>query len=162
MYYCNVRHLDESELAGAISRSGDAKEALKGPFIYVIILLSSVLLFFRDNLTGVIAMSTMAAGDGLADIIGRRFGKNNKWPFSESKSIAGSTAFFVAASLCSLGLSAWLINTGAIHVDLGWSQIATRIIFISLASAGVELLDFVDDNWSVPITAAVLSSILLY
>ena len=119
-------------------------------------------LFFRDNLTGVIALSTMAAGDGLADIFGRRFGKNNKWSFSDgSKSIAGSAAFFVGASLCSLGLSAWLISTGAIHVDMGLSEIAMEIIFISLVSAGVELLDVVDDNWSVPITAAVLSSILV-
>ena len=44
---------------------------------------------------------------------------------------------------------------------MGLSEIAMEIIFISLVSAGVELLDVVDDNWSVPITAAVLSSILI-
>eukprot|EP01083_Nonionella_stella_P064012 166463_1 len=113
----------ENELAGAISRSGDANEALKGPLIYVIILFSAVSLFFRDSLTGVIALSTMAAGDGLADIFGRRFGKDNKWFFNQSKSIAGSTAFFAGASLCSIGLSAWLTSTGAVSVDMGFSEI---------------------------------------
>jgi len=154
---------DESELAGAISRSGDAAEALKGPFIYVVILFTSIMLFFCDNLTGVVALSTMAAGDGLADIFGRRFGKNNKWPFSESKSIAGSAAFVIAATLCSFGLSAWLIHTGTIATSMavGWDM-AQRIFFISFVSAAVELLPIGDDNWSVPIAAAVLSSILLY
>ncbi len=155
--------LDESELAGAISRSGDVAEALKGPFIYVIILFTSIMLFFCDNLTGVVALSTMAAGDGLADILGRRLGKNNKWPFSESKSVAGSAAFVAAATLCSFGLSAWLIYTGTITTGMtvGW-EMAQRIFFISLVSAAVELLPYGDDNWSVPIAAGTLSSVLLY
>eukprot|EP00559_Dactyliosolen_fragilissimus_P001653 CAMPEP_0184858690 /NCGR_PEP_ID=MMETSP0580-20130426/3777_1 /TAXON_ID=1118495 /ORGANISM="Dactyliosolen fragilissimus" /LENGTH=130 /DNA_ID=CAMNT_0027354983 /DNA_START=529 /DNA_END=918 /DNA_ORIENTATION=- len=70
---------DEGELAGAISRSGDSEEALGGPLIYTLVLLGSILVFWRDNLAGVMALSAMAIGDGLADIVGRRFGKSNKW-----------------------------------------------------------------------------------
>ena len=43
----------EGELANAISRSGDAKEALGGPFIYVIILLFSTFFFWTDTPIGI-------------------------------------------------------------------------------------------------------------
>ena len=151
-----------NELANAISRSGEKEETLGGPFIYVVILFSAVMLCFQDNLSGVIALSTMAAGDGMADIIGRRFGKNNKWFFSESKSIAGSLAFIVASTLCSIGLASWLMYTNAIVVALPMTALISRIIFISVVSALVELLPVGDDNWSVPIAAGALSSILIY
>ena len=34
-------------------------------------------------------------GDGLADIVGRRFGSSNRYPFSMGKSFAGSLGMFV-------------------------------------------------------------------
>ena len=58
--------VDESELASAVSRSGDKEEALGGPFVYVIIMFLSTLLFWFDNLSGVIAMTVMAVGDGVS------------------------------------------------------------------------------------------------
>jgi len=152
---------DGNELAGAISRSGNSKEALGGPFIYTLILFSSIMLFFTDNLTGVIALSSMAAGDGMADIVGRRFGKNNKWPFSSSKSIAGSLAFIVFSSLCAIGLGTWLQYTGTISTVYSFGEMTSKIVFISFASAMVELLPFGDDNWNVPLAAAALSMLLL-
>jgi len=56
----------EEELANAVSRSGNAKEALGGPLVYVLIMLIATLVFWRDNMTGVMALSTMAAGDGVS------------------------------------------------------------------------------------------------
>jgi Dolichol kinase len=152
---------DSTELANAISRSGDRQEALGGPFIYVVILFSAILLCFRDNLSGVVALSTMAAGDGMADIVGRRFGRNNKWFLNENKSVAGSVGFVVAASLCSTGLAAWLMYTHAVTIGLSMGVVVSRIVLISILSALVEILPGTDDNWSVPITAGVLSSLLI-
>lgn len=152
---------DSTELANAISRSGDRQEALGGPFIYVVILFSAILLCFRDNLSGVVALSTMAAGDGMADIVGRRFGRNNKWFLNENKSVAGSVGFVVAASLCSTGLAAWLMYTNAVTIGLSMGAVVSRIVWISILSALVEILPGTDDNWSVPITAGVLSSLLI-
>ena len=152
---------DEEELASAVSRSGDAKEALSGPFVYVLVLLASVLSFWRDGYAGIIASSTMAAGDGLADLVGRRYGKDNKWFFSKDKSIAGSLAFFVGASSCSIALAWWFAYTGTLVPSMEFADIAVRIVFISAISAIVELIPLVDDNWSVPLTAAVLAAALL-
>lgn len=152
---------DEEELASAVSRSGDASEALSGPFFYVLVLLASVLAFWRDGYAGIIASSTMAAGDGLADLVGRRYGKDNKWFFSKDKSIAGSLAFFVGASSCSIALAWWFAYTGTLVPSMEFADIAVRIIFISAISAIVELIPLVDDNWSVPLTAAILAAALL-
>lgn len=60
---------EESELANAISRSGDAREAIEGPFIYGFNVLIGTLLFWRDNLIGIIAISIMAAGDGVSLVL---------------------------------------------------------------------------------------------
>jgi len=60
---------DESELAKAVSRSGDVKEALQGPFIYSIILFIGVVAFWNSSLNGVVGISIMAAGDGVSDVL---------------------------------------------------------------------------------------------
>lgn len=149
------------ELSNTISRSGDEKEALQGPFIYVIILFSAIILGFTDSLTPMVALSTMAFGDGMADIVGRRLGKNNKWFFSTSKSVAGTTAFILAATFASFVLAYWFQYTGLLTIDISAIKLVQRIFFISAISSVVELLPVLDDNWSVPITAAMLASIIL-
>ena len=157
----NIGGSEERELAGAISRSGDSSEALGGPFIYVVILFTAIVTVWMDNLSGVMALSAMAVGDGLADIVGRRFGKTNKWTFCPDKSIAGSLAFFAGSSLSSLGLSAWLLYTGSIVTTLPLSALAPKFVLISAISTIIELVPIGDDNWSVPICAATLSMILI-
>jgi len=47
----------DKSLAFAVSRSGDSKEALGGPFLHVIILFASKVLAWRDSPVGVIAPS---------------------------------------------------------------------------------------------------------
>lgn len=154
-----------AELASAVSRSGDEKEALGGPFVYCIIFLCATILFWRDSLTGVTAVSMMAAGDGMADIIGRRFGGNNKWPFlpDGNKSVAGSLAFFVSSFVATFGLALWLSYTGALTTSLSMSiaSLASSILFISFVCTIVELLPFGDDNWTVPIVGGILAELIL-
>ena len=152
---------DGSELAAAISRSGDTKEALGGPFIYVIVLFVAIMTCFKDNFAGMMALSAMAAGDGMADIFGRRFGKNNKWFFNRDKSMAGTAAFIVASSLCSIGLGYYFYIIGAVPLTMSFVQLATKFVTISVLSAFIELIPIVDDNWSVPICAGILSLIFL-
>jgi len=67
---------DERALTAAVSRSGDAKEAADDPFIYVVIMAVCMLCFWRNSVIGVVALSTLAAGDGMADRVGRRFGQS--------------------------------------------------------------------------------------
>ena len=151
----------ESSLARSVSRSGDKSEALGGPFIYVCLLTMFILAFWRSSMIGVVAACTMAAGDGAADLIGRRFGKNNKWWFSKDKSVSGTVAFAVSASFASYGLVNWLQYTGCLEVGLSSLDLALRIVLISVICSIVELVPIGDDNFTVPLSAAALAAFLL-
>ena len=134
---------------------GDSKEALEGPLLYTFVLIVATLLW-RDSLPGVVAVSTMAAGDGMADIVGRKFGKSNKWPFSESKSFAGSAAFFVSSLIASFGLTTWLSFTGSgIAGNIASGDLFWKLAIVCFVSTIVELLPIGDDNWTVPAAAAI-------
>jgi dolichol kinase len=158
---------NENELALAISRSGDVREALGGPFIYVMMLMGSVVLFWKHNPVGIIAMCCMACGDGMADIIGRRYGSmTGSWSFNPNKSIAGSMAFVLSSILSSIGLLSYLQYFDPTFVFattvLTTMDIFLRIVLISFMTAGIEVLPIqeLDDNYTVPISAVILSLIL--
>jgi farnesol kinase/phytol kinase len=103
----------------------------------------------------------MAAGDGLADLLGRRLGANNKWPFNKDKSIAGSLAFWAGGTACSLFLLKWM--PVPIAAATATSGVAPGLILTGIigATALLELLPGVDDNWVVPLSAAVLTMLFL-
>lgn len=98
----------------------------------------------------------------MADLVGRRLGKNNKWPFAKDKSMAGSAAFVVASTLTSTALAAWMSYSGCLTLPMSMTELVPRIFTISVLSAAVELVPGTDDNWTVPLAAAVLSILLLY
>ena len=159
LYLAGTGDAAESSLANTISRSGDKSEVLGGPFIYVCLFQFFILTFWRNTFPGVVAMTTMAAGDGMADIIGRRYGKNSfKWPFGDGqKSLVGTLAFSIFAFGLTLGICSWLIAMGTLPSSLIFSELATRIFAISCICALVEVLPFGDDNYTVPGSAALLS-----
>lgn len=133
----------------------------------------------------------MAAGDGMADLVGRRWGGNSQWQdvlrgnknrdddidndykdkdseqvlygFGENKSVVGTTAFGMSAFLVTFALVQWLQFTGCMELPsyLGTVDIALRILLISFVTAIVELLPVGDDNYTVPLTAAAMTSLLL-
>mmetsp|Transcript_45517 Transcript_45517/g.45953 ORF Transcript_45517/g.45953 Transcript_45517/m.45953 type:complete len:210 (-) Transcript_45517:458-1087(-) len=151
----------EGELLKAVSRSGDKEEALGGPFLYCGVLLGCILLFWRGSMSCIMALCTMAAGDGMADIIGRRYGSSNKWSFSPDKSIAGTMAFIASSTIVSLGLALWFQHFGVLTLEnIPILGLGLRVLVISVICALVELLPLGDDNWTVPLSAALLAKLL--
>lgn len=151
-----------NELSRAISRSGDPKEALGGPLLYAVVTMLVIILSWTDDLRGIVAIMVMAVGDGMADIIGRRYG-SVKWPFSDTKSIAGTLAFFVTSSISLIGMLNWLSFTGALPSSIvtGDALLDIKLLAICAICAAVELLPFGDDNWTVPLTGYTLAAVLL-
>ena len=209
-----------SELVSTLSRTGKRKEALGGPFLcaarairsrnslgailrtppthsssprrYTWVLLAATLLGFR-SVVAAVAVCQMAVGDGVADIVGRRyaaaaatrrrprprplsarsppirrrrFGKV-KWPFSDTKSYAGTGAFVVGAWAASLGVVSVYHTFG--YTALTAQAAVVPLLAVSVASALVELLPkgqgvmavLTDDNLTVPACAALVGSLLL-
>jgi dolichol kinase len=129
-----------AELVRAISRSGDKKEALEGPRVYTLVLVAATAFGWR-SLVSVVAVNQMAIGDGMADIIGRKFGRN-RWPKwiekSGKKSVEGSVAFaFFAFVACALMVELFKLSGLA---AIGAAQAAPALLLISVVAAIVELL----------------------
>ena len=96
---------DGDAMVAAISRSESTDELAGGPLVYTLVLLVAGLLGWR-TVWAAVAVCQMAVGDGLADIVGRRFG-TVKWPFAPDKSPAGSAAFVLGAFASSVGMVAY-------------------------------------------------------
>nr|CAB3486123.1 unnamed protein product [Digitaria exilis] len=127
------------------------RELLRGPLYYVLVLLFSVLVFWRESPIGIVSLSMMSGGDGFADIVGRRYG-SVKLPFNEKKSWAGSISMFISGFMVSAIMLFYFSSFGYIHVS--WEEAFGKLAFVALAATIVECIpvtDVVDDNISVPL-----------
>lgn len=152
----DIEKSSDTALVNAISRSGDMKEALGGPLIYAAVLTLCTFFFFRESPIGVLAVTQMAAGDGLADIFGRRWGII-KWPFSDRKSYVGSLAFVLGAFTISFFLLYLYYATGVSGFNILTASNLQILLLISILCATTELIPIGDDNVTVPLAAGILS-----
>lgn len=128
---------------------------LRGPLYYVIILILSSLVFWRESPVGVISLAMMCGGDGVADIMGRRFG-SLKIPYNQQKSWAGSISMFIFGFLISIVMLYYFSMFGYFQLD--WTGTIERVALVSLVATVVESLPttgVVDDNLSVPLASMV-------
>ncbi|KOM28833.1 hypothetical protein LR48_Vigan588s004100 [Vigna angularis] len=138
-------------LIKSLTREGDPQELLRGPLYYVLILIFCALVFWRESPIGVVSLGMMCGGDGVADIIGRKYG-SIKIPYNQNKSWIGSISMLVFGFLVSIGILCYYSVLG--HVQLDWASTVPRVAFISLVATIVESLpitEIVDDNISVPL-----------
>jgi phytol kinase len=159
--------IENKNAVRAVSREGGKEELLYGPFYYTIILILTTLLFWRDSPVGLLIISAMCGGDGVADIVGRRLGKNgSKWPkpFDEKKSFAGSFAMVIASFLFTITLVHLFTAFGFFAVDYGSSDDRAYYLLLFLICSSCAFIEAlpasaVDDNISVATLAAFLGSI---
>jgi phytol kinase len=143
----------------AMSRTGDRKEILRGPLFYGIVFVLLTVLFWRTTPVGIVALMGLCGGDGLADIIGKRYGQNNHLPWSKRKSWAGSAGMLVGGWIFSAVILGIYAATGAFPKTFG--QYLGAITIISLAATVVESLPLDDiDNITVPLTSVLLGLLL--
>jgi phytol kinase len=151
-----------SSLAQTVSRSGSSTEATGGPLIYVSVVALAVLWGWRSSPMSIVALSTMAVGDGLADLVGRRYGASNAWPGLQ-KSVAGSLAFWWGSWSASWAFLQWMSYWGCLTLpsNMSMEELILRLGVITLGSAVLELVPVADDNYTVPLSAAFLTWLLL-
>jgi phytol kinase len=142
----------------AMSRTGDRREILRGPLYYGIMFVLLTVIFWKDSPVGMTALMIMCGGDGIADLVGRRF-DSLKLPYSPEKTVAGSLGVLIGGWL----LSAFVL---AIYTGIGifaqpFASFVLPLTFITLVSALVESLPFKDvDNITVTVTAVILGYFL--
>jgi dolichol kinase len=142
-----------------MSRTGRREELLRGPVLYGVVFVMTTGLFFRDMIAAA-AMMALCFGDGMADVVGRRYGTKHKLPWSPRKSWAGSGAFLLCSYLSSLACAAAFQHCGWTRVPLlDWRK---PLALACVAGATVESLPMADiDNILVPAAvAATLAAVM--
>ncbi|KAJ4773378.1 phytol kinase 1 VTE5 [Rhynchospora pubera] len=155
------RLFKDEALIKSVTREGNPEELLRGPLYYVIVLLFSVLVFWRDSPVGLVALAMMSGGDGFADIIGRMYG-STKLPYNRNKSWIGSISMFVSGFLLSIGILYYFSIFGYLH--FAWDEAIVKVALVSFVATLVESLpitEVLDDNISVPI-ASMCTALLVF
>ena len=143
----------------AMSRSGNPRELLRGPLMYGIVFVAVTLVFWTGSPVGVILLMLLCGGDGLADVVGRRYGRA-KLPGQQDKSWAGSAGFFVGGLVFSMIFLAYFDAVGFLQFDLTAALVPLAIT--TLAATVVEAYTPADlDNLTVPAAALAVLWIII-
>lgn len=138
---------DDDQAIKTMTRTGDKRELLKGTLYFVLVGILCGTLYYKQ-FGGVIAMAVLGWGDGLAPVIGTRWGRMKYRVFSE-KSVEGSLTFLVG-SLAAAAFFVWLVVPASFDFQ--------RILIISLIATVVEGVSPKEvDNILIP--AAVLAAV---
>lgn len=143
----------------AMSRTGDRREILRGPLYYGIIFVLLTVIFWLDTPVGIVALMLLCGGDGLADILGRRFGKV-KLPWNPTKSWIGSLGMFLGSWIFAAAVMAIFTLVGVFPAPM--TSYLPAISLIALIGTLVETLPIKDmDNITVTL-AVVVAGLLLF
>jgi phytol kinase len=142
----------------AMSRTGDRREILRGPLYYGILFVILTIVYWKDSPIGMVALMLMCGGDGLADILGRRYG-TKKIPWNSNKSLTGSAGMLIGGWTLSAGILALYVGMGIFKSPL--TIYLAPLTVIALACTLVESLPIHDaDNLTVTFTAVLLGHLL--
>jgi phytol kinase len=149
---------DEGSVRG-MSRTGDRREILRGPLYYGIIFVVITLFYWRENPIGITALMLMCGGDGLADILGRRFGKR-RLPWNASKTWTGSLGMFLGGWLAALLVLGIYVAAGTFPAP--FSAFLLPVTIVALVGTAVESLPFKDvDNITVTVAALITGTLMV-
>nr|XP_043620895.1 probable phytol kinase 3, chloroplastic [Erigeron canadensis] len=143
----------------SMSRYGDYRELIKGPMYYAITITLCCAIYWRTSPIAIAAICNLCAGDGIADIIGRRFGKK-KLPYNTDKSFAGSISMAIAGFIASVWYMYYYSMFGFVEKRFGT---VVGFLVVSITSAFVEshpISTKLDDNLTVPLSSVLLGTLV--
>jgi dolichol kinase len=141
---------DDDQAVKTMTRTGDKKELLRGTLYFVIVAMICGSLYYKQ-FAGVLAMAVLGWGDGLAPIIGVKYGKM-KYRVLSDKSVEGSLAFLAGSVFAGL-FFVWLIVPGAFNPG--------KIIIIAVIATIIEGISPKEvDNLLIPAAVILLTAVL--
>lgn len=143
----------------AMSRSGDPREILRGPLFYGIVFVVLTIVYWKDSPIGMVGLMLMCGGDGLADVIGRRWGQKSL-PWSSQKTWLGMLGMLLGGWLFTVLILSIFVFAGVFAAP--FSAYLPALTVIALAATLVESLPFEEiDNITVTLAAILLGHLLL-
>lgn len=141
----------KDDFVAAMSRTGNPRELLRGPFIYGAVFVVATLIFWTTSPVGVVLLMLLCGGDGLADVVGRRWG-SAKLPVQPDKSWAGSLGFLLGGFAFSMTYLVFFVAVGFLELDL--RAALAPVMVTTLVATAVEAYTPADfDNLTVPVAA---------
>ncbi|MEM7556209.1 MAG: phosphatidate cytidylyltransferase [Cyanobacteria bacterium P01_A01_bin.84] len=134
---------DDDEALKTMTRNGDRKELLKGP-LYFVIVATICGTFFYKTFPGIVAMTTLAWGDGIAPIIGSSYGKTT-YTILSKKSLEGSLSMLTLGFAASI-FFVWLI----LPLQVNLNQIYQIFLLTFLATIAEAFSPKEFDNLLIP------------
>lgn len=135
----------DDQAVKTMTRTGDRKELLRGPLYFTLVMNIMGTIFFYSP-SALTAMGFLGWGDGLAPVIGKKYGRH-KYKILSEKSFEGSIAFFVFGFLAAVLFNYIFFG----HVNLSFIFICAVITTII---EGVSPKDF--DNILIPIAVMLI------
>ena len=138
--------MKNESFVASMSRTGDPRELLEGSLYYSIVMVLMTFFWFyvpstgieNANPTALLIIGCVSGGDGLADIIGRKFGGEKKFGIKGSeKTIIGSIGMLVGSIL----VSSILVLIFSLEVPrFNLITLILPIIVVSIVATVVEAL----------------------
>jgi dolichol kinase len=138
--------MKNESFVNSMSRTGDPRELLEGTLYYAIVMVLMTFFWFyvpstgigNANPTALLIIGCVSGGDGLADIIGRKFGGEKKFGFKGSeKTIIGSIGMLVGSILVS-SILVLIFSLEVPHINI--VTLILPIIVVSIVATVVEAL----------------------
>jgi dolichol kinase len=138
--------MKNESFVNSMSRSGDHRELLGGTLYYAVVMLLMTFFWFyipstgitNANPTALLIIGCVSGGDGLADVIGRKFGGAKKFGVKGSeKTIVGSIGMLIGSILT----SSILVLIFSLEVPtFSISTLILPILVVSIIATFVEAL----------------------
>ena len=138
--------MKNESFVASMSRTGDPRELLEGTLYYSIVMVLMTFFWFyvpstgieNANPTALLIIGCVSGGDGLADIIGRKFGGEKKFGIKGSeKTIIGSIGMLVGSILVS-SILVLIFSLEVPHFNI--VTLILPIIVVSIVATVVEAL----------------------
>jgi dolichol kinase len=160
--------MKNNDFVESMSRSGEPSELLKGTLYYAFAGVIVTILWFYQPVSGpanpmaLVVVGCLAGGDGLADVVGRKYGSERKFGIAGAeKTIVGSIGMFIGSFIsCYILIAIFILEVVAFDLVAFFIP----ILIISLAATIIEALSPPSiDNWTICtivfITAALLANV---
>ncbi|MBY8979709.1 MAG: hypothetical protein KGD72_04915 [Candidatus Lokiarchaeota archaeon] len=137
--------IKNESFVASMSRSGDPRELLQGTLYYSIVMVLMTFFWFyvpstgisNANPTALLIIGCISGGDGLADIIGRKFGGKKIGLKGSEKTIVGSIGMLVGSILVS-SILVLIFSLEVPNFDI--IKLILPIILVSIIATVVEAL----------------------
>ncbi|KAK6135105.1 hypothetical protein DH2020_031168 [Rehmannia glutinosa] len=149
----------DEKLLKFLKRYKDSRDLLKAILAYVLTIILVAVFDWRTP-RAIAIICNLCAGDGMADIVGRRFG-GWKLPYNKNKSYAGTIGMAIAGFFTSILFMYYFSWLGYIEES---PNMVLGFLAVSIAAALVEshpLSTKIEDNVTVPLASMVVGTFVL-